>query len=258
MERIKRKQRAITAIATAGDRDCRGQFERTVRGFAAVGKIQCVDALVTVPPPGVCSYIFCLRDNVQNFCERVDHWSSDDTDIRLNVTASHVHGGGPSFSGRDQLFRPIRHAGIRIGVEGVNGVVGGGGKNHVVRATGDGKIGYPESLRINRGVYRAGKQFCERGGTDVRRSQRKFLRVDADAGGIVVIGGHAGEVRDADGGSSGLGDVESAGGGDRVHAGIGRRIVCGGSGRDIGEGAARGGPSDTLVGGIVRNGGGEF
>src|SRR5260221_13017032 len=139
MERIKRKERAIAAIATAGDRDCRGQFERTVRGFAAIGKIQCVEALVTVPPSSVRAYIFCLCDNVQNFCERVDHRSSDDADIGLNVLASHVCGGGPGFSARNQLFGPIRHAGIRVGVEGVNGAGGSGGGKKIWVSTGGGK-----------------------------------------------------------------------------------------------------------------------
>src|SRR5260221_12829938 len=113
MERIKRKEPAIAAIATAGDRDCRGQFERTVRGFAAIGKIQCVEALVTVPPSSVRAYIFCLCDNVQNFCERVDHRSSDDADIGLNILASHFCGGWSGFSGRYSLFGAIFPASFR-------------------------------------------------------------------------------------------------------------------------------------------------
>ncbi len=256
VERIKRKERAITAIATTGDGDRRGEFDRAVRSLAAVDETECVEALVTVPGTSrvcayrfclrddvqrfcerVCAYRFCLRDDVQRFCERIDHWRSDDADIRLNVLASHVRGGGPGLSGGHKSLGPIHHARIRVGVKGVHGIVRSGGENHIVRTACDGKIADPEGLRINRGVHGTGKQLCERGGVDVGRSKRKFLRVDTGARGFVVVGGHTGEVGNADGGGIGFAGVEGTGGCDYVHAGTTWRVVEGGTRSDIGEGA---------------------
>src|SRR6267154_3907734 len=92
----------------------------------------------------------------------------------------------------------------------------------------------------------------------VRKSQRDFLRIDASASAIVVIGGHTGESGNANGAGRTFRGVKDAGGGDGVHAGSAGGVVRRGSRSDIGKGAAGSSPSDAQAGGIVLDGCGEF
>src|SRR5258707_13619667 len=92
----------------------------------------------------------------------------------------------------------------------------------------------------------------------VRKSQRDFLRIDASASAIVVIGGHTGESGNANGAGGTFRGVKDAGGGDGVHAGSAGGVVRRGSRRDIGKGAAGSSPGDAEVARIVLHGCGEF
>src|SRR6267378_1049397 len=98
-----------------------------------------------------------FRDDIQNVGSWVDHRSSYYTHVGLNVDAAHVHGVGPGFSSGNQILGPVGHAGICIGVKGVDRIVRGGGKNHVVRSAGNGKIGNPKGLGVSRGVDLTGE-----------------------------------------------------------------------------------------------------
>src|SRR5712671_446884 len=93
---------------------------------------------------------------------------------------------------------------------------------------------------------------------DVRKSQRDFLRIDAGASAIVVIGGHTGESGNANGAGGAFRGVKDTGGGDGVHAGSAGGMVCRGSRGDIGKGAAGSSPGHAEVGRIVLDGRGEF
>ena len=88
----------------------------------------------------------------------------------------------------------------------------------------------------------------------VRKSQRDFLRIDASASAIVVIGGHTGESGNADGAGCAFCSVENAGGGDDVHAGSAGRMVGCGSRGDICKGAAGSSPSDAEIAEIILHG----
>ena len=93
---------------------------------------------------------------------------------------------------------------------------------------------------------------------DVRKSQRDFLRIDASASAIVVVGGHTGESGNANGAGGAFRGVKHAGGGDGVHAGSAGGMICRGSRSDIGKGATGSSPGDAQAGGIVLDGRGEF
>jgi len=108
---------------------------------------------MTLPGPlALVPVVLVFVTTYRMFCSWVDHRSSDYTHVRLNVDAAHVHGVGPGFSSGNQILGPVGHAGICIGVKGVDRIVRGGGENHVVRSAGNGKIGNPKGLGVSRGV----------------------------------------------------------------------------------------------------------
>ena len=141
---------------------------------------------------------------------------------------------------------PVGGAGSRIGVIGVNRIARSGNKNDIVGTAANRKVGNPEGLAVNCAVRLARKKLGKGSSSDVGGGESVFLRVDAIASEIIVIGGYAGEVRNSNGGRCGLRIVCVAGCGDREGASRGRGIGNRSKGR-VGERSTSLGPRDTSV-----------
>src|SRR6202043_2579443 len=127
----------------------------------------------------VCAARFRLSDNVKNICDWIDHGSSDDTDVGLNVGASGLRRSEPGLAWGDQVLPPVRVAGASVGVKSVNGIVGRGGEDHIVRPAPDREIGNPERLTVSRSVDGTREELSERGALHVGGCECVFLRIDA-------------------------------------------------------------------------------
>src|SRR5579859_4413786 len=90
MEGIKGNPPATAAPSGTRNSDGGGKRNGSAGGLAAVAEIERVEALVAIPGgSGIRADCFGLSDHVQNFCDRIDHWSSDNANVRLDVLAAH-------------------------------------------------------------------------------------------------------------------------------------------------------------------------
>ena len=101
-------------------------------------------------------------------------------------------GAAAAVAGVDQAHLPQRRARCRVCIEGVQAVVLGGDKDHVVACARDGEVRNPQRLGIDRPIHRAREQLAECGGVHRLRGQRVLTRVGAIAPKVVVVGVNAG------------------------------------------------------------------
>src|SRR6266700_4778221 len=101
--------------------------------------------------------------HVDGLATQIDHRSSNDTDIWLQVAAEHGRAVYPRLPGWIEVFRtaPNVQAARVIRVERVHRVVLRSDVNHVMSNAGDGNLRCPQRLRINRSIHCAGKYFSK-------------------------------------------------------------------------------------------------
>src|SRR5215469_7984987 len=124
-----------------------------------------------------------------------------------------------------QAHLPELPAGALIGTKGVQAVVRGCHEDDVSPLAGHLQVGGPQRLRVDRTVYRTGKELAEARGIHVGGGESVLVRVRAIAREIIVIGVDTGKVGDTN--SNGAAVRRGGGpwrigkrrGGDRVDAG---------------------------------------
>ena len=125
--------------------------------------------------------------------------------------------GGCAVRRIDQAHHPELRARGRVRVEREQTVVLGRHEHDVVLRAADGHVRDPERLRVDRAVDRARGEFPERA-RHIGGGERVLLAVHAVARQVVVIGVHAGEIRDRHARGRALRRVRDAGRHDVVHA----------------------------------------
>src|SRR5262249_54000562 len=128
--------------------------------------------------------LFRPRQRVERVGGAVNDRSPGNTDLRHNVRV-------PEFRGRDRgdTVRGVDEAGLPElvdgkprrravdEVKGVDAVVLGGDKGHVVRIAADHQVGLVERLRVQGAVDRLGNEPAKVGRVDVAEGQRLLLQV---------------------------------------------------------------------------------
>ena len=131
----------------------------------------------------------------------IDDGGSDDAGFGW-VAASEVVGcGGEALARWNVALRPEIASGwvVVVGVEGVDGGVGGGGEDEVV----DGAVGHPEAADIKGlgeevAVDWVGVELAEGRGVDVGGGQGGLVSLDTGAADVVVVGEDVAGVKDGE------------------------------------------------------------
>src|SRR5437879_13205213 len=106
---MKRHLTRTRTIPDAGDSNGRGDFKRATKFLSVINQAQRMQTLVAISRSAGGSVSFRLGNNIERLAREIDHWGSNDSDIRKDICGASITIGQISYNFVIERNVPIVH-----------------------------------------------------------------------------------------------------------------------------------------------------